>query len=355
MSRSDRSGEAGLSLIELMVAVLLFAVLSGAALYAFTGQSRTSVGQQRANATLENVQASLNALTRQIRMSTGGAFQGWAVLNANANLPAGTTNCGNGVIPTIQVVNSDVAPDEIRIIYPDGATWWGMISDNVTLAGTSVQMRAKDANIPIAGANLPKVNDWAMMTTFQRAVLFKVLSVVACASETCLGKSAASVAAYPAAFGLGNSIYRARWLRYFISNTSFGADLPALMVTDQSTGNSEPGAVGVEDLQVALWIDRDGNGLLQAEDPLNAGADEWVFNAPGEQITDFAVSPTDCALANLRAVRISVVARSIRQDDEGPKLVRPRLEDRSAGVTPDGYYRVVQSTIIGLRNKGTSP
>ena len=46
--RGSRHGQSGLTLVELLVSVLLFAILSAGAMMWLSGQQQTSVGQQRA-------------------------------------------------------------------------------------------------------------------------------------------------------------------------------------------------------------------------------------------------------------------------------------------------------------------
>ncbi len=91
-------------------------------------------------------------------------------------------------------------------------------------------------------------------------------------------------------------ILRANWFHYFIDQTD--TDHPVLMVDDLSNdAAAQPGADGIEDLQVALGIDSDGNGMLDDD---GSTTDEWIYNNSGDTDT-----------ANRRPVRAAVRPISI--------------------------------------------
>lgn len=353
-ARQERARDAGVTLVELMVSVLLFSILVFGAIAALSGQQRVSSSQQRASIALDNARATLTALARQIRTAGGAIPKGQLVINDINNLPSGTTtSCGSGVIPIVQVTDSSTGPDELRVIFPAGDAWGGVLAD-VSPSTTGVQMRTADGALP---SKIQK-GDFAVLSTFDdtdAAVLFQLttapVSGSPCAADFCLQKSSGSPSPWtspaPAKFEPGDFVIRARWLRYEVDTKLFGSDEPALLMTDQATSKSEPAAVGIEDFQVALWFDLNDDGKIY-EVGSSAGDDELVYNVAGETVGTTSGIDDDCDMDQLQGIRISIVAKAVSKEP-GATAARPALEDRSAG-SKDGYYRVVQRTLITLRN-----
>lgn len=109
------------------------------------------------------------------------------------------------------------------------------------------------------------------------------------------------------------------------------------------------------DLQVAIGIDRDGDGVLT---DTADGADEWLYNAE-EDSTGFNSGDWNGPTRSLQYLRITTLARTDRVD---PKYISPAItaiEDRdysepttpaSADVIDRGYRRRQLRTVVDLRN-----
>jgi len=351
--RPQAHSAAGFTLVELMISLLLFALLSAGAFMALSGQQKSSIVMQQSSSALSNARATLNALARQIRVAKAGMPNGRVQINDASNLGSSQTQCPNGVVPAIEVTSPTNAPDTIRILFPDGNAW-GTMTASADLATQYVQVRTPSNTAPDVDQN-----DWMMMSTFDQAVVFRFLDTTPItggsspcgANEFCLHKSTTTTAPWTevtSAVASGSMMLRARWLAYSVSTTQFGgANLPALVVStiapQSVAATTEPAAIGIEDLQVALGIDIDGDGQLSAENAGTADADEWIYNHPNDSL----LVANACALDDLRAVRLSIVARASQQD-AGARPGRPALEDRAAG-SKDGYYRVVLRTVVALR------
>jgi hypothetical protein len=144
-------------------------------------------------------------------------------------------------------------------------------------------------------------------------------------------------------FSPGSYVFKARHATYAVSNF-FGSSAVdgngnALTMNLNNGVGVQPLAEGIEDLQVALGFDNNGDGLI-TEVGTAAGDDEWVFNFTGE------TAPVN--LTNLKAVRITLVAKST-QTDPGPQSAPPQAEDHPAG-TADGFLRRTLRTEISVRN-----
>lgn len=119
-------------------------------------------------------------------------------------------------------------------------------------------------------------------------------------------------------------------------------------------------ADNIMDLQVALGIDRDGNGVIVdgAIDPsVNPESDEWLFNDAADDLSD----PT---LWNdpgrpLFYVRLTTLARTDRRTPKYQSDVLATIEDKDYGVSPFNrfnlpyqrqYHRRQVQTTVDLRN-----
>jgi hypothetical protein len=124
-----------------------------------------------------------------------------------------------------------------------------------------------------------------------------------------------------------------------------GTDFPY----DGDAGNLEQDiADGILDLQIAMGLDVDGDGLVK-EDLLLPGEDEWLGNAPGEAAID----------GGLKNLRISTLARTTRLDHDysAPDLTAVEdhpytltTGDRLNGRTARHFRRRLLQTIVNLRN-----
>ena len=111
-------------------------------------------------------------------------------------------------------------------------------------------------------------------------------------------------------------------------------------------------ADNVLDLQVALGVDSDGNGLIREDTPPST-ADEWTYNAPNDP------SPLQLTVGQppLRELRISTLATTANRDFQyqGPLLTN--IEDHVYKTTdfPNtqrgrAYRHRLLQTVVGLRN-----
>jgi hypothetical protein len=107
-------------------------------------------------------------------------------------------------------------------------------------------------------------------------------------------------------------------------------------------------ADGILDLQIAMGLDVDGDGLVK-EDLVLPGEDEWLGNADGEAAID----------GGLKNLRISTLARTTRLDHDYSAPDITAIEDhpytlttgdRLNGRTARHFRRRLLQTIVNLRN-----
>ena len=106
-------------------------------------------------------------------------------------------------------------------------------------------------------------------------------------------------------------------------------------------------AEGVEDLEVAVAVDTNADGVV-TEIGAAAGDDEWLGNVSGETIPD----PLP---VSVRAIRITIVARTTKQFTGINTFKLGAVEDRAANGATDNFRRRTLSTIVEIRNFGGSP
>jgi len=100
----------------------------------------------------------------------------------------------------------------------------------------------------------------------------------------------------------------------------------------------------VEDLQVAYFIDEDGNN---AEGPDEYKADGVVVSGSD------AFEPDKLPMSMIREVRVNVVVRTRTQEKDNQQGFFQPTENRVAVAGQDGFRRRVYTTVVRLRNVGS--
>ena len=144
-------------------------------------------------------------------------------------------------------------------------------------------------------------------------------------------------------FPQGSLVIRARYARFYIADP--GTASPKLMLDPDGDGDdpAEPLALGIEDMQIAVGVDVNGDGAL-TEVGANPNDDEIFYNVAGDN------APLATAVTPWRAVRVTLVAKSVseRTTSTTSTTPRPAAEDRIAGVA-DVFRRRVVSVVVELR------
>ena len=147
----------------------------------------------------------------------------------------------------------------------------------------------------------------------------------------------------PGGYAAGAIVIRAQHATFTIDSID---GIPTLMMDPDAGGPEapQPLAEGVEDMQIALGIDTDANGIVN--ETVNGIGDEWQGN-----------SASDGPLSGpLRAVRVSLVSRTTSGlvGNLNP-YNRPAVEDHAASATFDQYRRRVLQSTVEIRNMAQSP
>lgn len=97
-------------------------------------------------------------------------------------------------------------------------------------------------------------------------------------------------------------------------------------------------ADGVEDLQIAYFLDSNGNSALDVGEMHGISGNNYVAAASDAR--------------ELRGVRLNIVARTRSEDERFTQGLFQATENRAAITTADGYRRRVHTAIVRMRNIG---
>jgi prepilin-type N-terminal cleavage/methylation domain-containing protein len=321
----------GMTLIELMVAVVILGIVVSAA-FGVAFSILNSYREHRRSVNVErSARGAIAVLTDAVRNGSPGVPSGPIV-----DLVGCETNPHG-----IRVDNASDGPDAIGIIYASGGI---VTSLRAEFRETSTELLLED------GSKL-RVGDQLLVTDFEKGHVVRVDSITPPGADWIVGLSAPQTlcsANPPAPF---TYVARSMVLRVQAARFSINTDDPGVpylqMDPDGTAGPLLPTAVaeGIEDLQIAIGADRDGNGRIDDDDADAGDDDDWVYNHPGDTL----LSPP------YRAIRLTVIARSIDDTSQEATSTRPGAEDREEAAAPDVFRRRVLSTTVELRNLEGSP
>jgi hypothetical protein len=285
-----------------------------------------------------------------------------ALRSASPGLGAGQVwdSCNSNLVDTIQVTNSGIGPDSITVLHGLGGAIATLTSDQTILPATTLTVDANDfvsydasAN-PVASAAFEK-NTWMPALIIdpvnQRGTYLQVRAPLGSSTtmETqiapgCLAPGPSPLPLFPA----GSIIVRASFMTFSVLANADGLDR-FLMIDPDGPGPEVPQimADGIEDLQVAVGVENEIDDTFLTELGAGPGDDEWHYNYVGGETGPPLTSLIDGAW---RAIRITLVGISYRDEQEGTPFARPKAEDRAADGTGDGFRRRTYSTTVTLRN-----
>jgi prepilin-type N-terminal cleavage/methylation domain-containing protein len=384
VSRRPRPPDAGLTLVELLITIVVASLVAGSTFVFFAGQQRIYDTQTKVLNIQQNLWAAMETLTRFVRAAgTGmdecvrpdsdgaGADTGDPGPGASGTTPPQTglrafRSGGGGVqrIPPLWIRNgANGAPDRIRVAFGNG-TFGGFMDSYlatpipadtptapiVLAAGHTASYRTDEfivlldtAQTPASG-NLDRVCMLAQITGIVSAG-----NLLDHASTSPWNPASNQVGLVPWTLGGGASgpgavrhFGQLNWIEFSIDAAG---PAPRLMMERLET-NEGPQvlAEGVEDLQVAYACDGAGgnarNGVLTEGAPGARTNDEWVYNAAGD------VELAGCGRPS--AVRLTLITRSIAPDDtleDVPNNFKPAVEDGAAGAKDNFRHRVLTTTV----------
>jgi prepilin-type N-terminal cleavage/methylation domain-containing protein len=317
-----RAAQAGFTLIELMITLVLFSVAIAGVL-AVAVSMTNGFREQRAVIFAEGAaRGAMDFLSDAIRQASPGVLTGNITAIDISGCPAGTFTTTNNQ-------GSPGAPDRLKLVFAYGS-----------ISTTSTTVYADDStSLTVVNAEQLAVGDHIVITNSAVAVIVEITGKTG-NDLTLAGQQCDWLTPIPA----GSTVVRALRAELFVQDID--TNQPALWMDPDAEGPAaaEPLAEGIEDFQVAVGVDTNLDGQL-SEVGIAADDDEWAYNVAGDA----------APVGTLRALRITLVARSPKAVNGIGTFIRPAAEDRAAAAATDGYRRRTLTSNIEIRNLGGSP
>lgn len=360
---TGRNTQSGLTLVELMISLVIASIAVAASL-ALGFSLNTTFREQRKMSDVERAaRASMDLISNIVRAASP------AVSNGNLEDHVGCNDLLHGLL----VVNNTNAPDELYVIYGNGSAPSATPTLG-TITETSAAYDPTQATLTVFSTAGFLTGDYVVVSNVDHGFIAEV-SVDSATQFTLQKVPDGGVCGYarapPSANPLDNTpfplapgipagaiVVRAGIAHFFVCPgpsakcTGGATELPTLYMDMDGDGNDaamlQPVALGIEDMQIAVGIDDDGNGVI---DEAGAGPndDDWTYNVAGDTLPAL---PPQLNPFFINALRITLVARSItEQSAENNATDRPAAEDRAAGA-PDVFRRRVVTSMIEIRNTG---
>ncbi len=326
MTEPQVRSQRGFTLVELMVSLVIFTFAIAGVLSVAVSMTRAFREQRQIIATENAARAPLDFIVDALRQASPGVTSG---VIKDANDCTFTTGA-------ISMIDSTTGPDELSVVYASG----GVVSTTHTAFTSS----STTITLPAGHTAQFAAGDYALVTNQAEGTLVEVEGISGDdlqVQPTCAG--AFPTGGYPS----GSILVRAQRARFTIGAVDSLGIPSLLMYANGATTNPEPIAEGVEDLQVALGVDANGDGVLsgQATD-INNNTDEWYGNAGSETVPAGPV----------RGVHIVIVSRDIKPLAGTPSFYEPAdALNHPGSTTPSPYRRRVLSSTVEIRNLSGSP
>lgn len=289
-------GERGVTLIELLIAMVVSTLLVAGMYSFFMIQQKTYAVQDNVADMQQNARMSLVSLVRNVRMA------GYGVPSTCALVPVNSTTGPDGIFVSdataIQTLPaSDIFSAELNADASSGATAITVTITDIDEDGTD-DFVANGALIISDGTN----------------------------TEGMVIPTSYTAGNVTIPFATGYSLQH----DYAATDTQVVPAIFYHVVSRELRQNEQPLALNIEDLQIAY---QDLNGTWYCYDAAHSSP------------------PTDTA--SIRAVEINVLSRTNVQDAEETNFDQPALKDHTTGLsTSDGFRRRLLSTQVHVRNLG---
>jgi len=358
----------GFTLIELMISLVLFSFAIAGTLSIAVSLTNGYREQRQAVETEMSVRAPMDFLSDAIRSAVPGISLGAQLSNLTGTpcsaLPCdGTSN--SPLIPTVQdtqtckfgaiwTTDSTTGPDELYVTYASGA-----VVTRLHQAATFDPSLATSIKVANSTGILP--GDYLLVTDQNQGTVVQVSSTwvntgdnVAGTTVTLVAPTCATISCpngpcggAGAGYADGSLVIRVYRAHFFIEPTKYS--VPTLMMDPDSRGSAaceaantcEPLAENIEDMQIALGIDADNSGSIDANEWAYSLSNPGTVSQPGQ----------------VRAVRITLTAKAPQALIGNAAVAAFQYkgaENRLAGGF-DAYRRRVLTSTIEVRNTRSGP
>ncbi|HEX9813658.1 MAG TPA: PilW family protein [Myxococcota bacterium] len=317
----------GFTIIELLIASALMAIVMVFTLQTFTVNNRTYVKIDSVVDTQQSVRAVASVLERDLR-------------HAGMMVPEGAAACGidNDDAPDLLYVSDYTATNPTNSIGTfDGALIQNAIvnvnsgSNGLTLDTLVIEAGAPDPSYDTDGNG---IND-SDFRVGGGAIIIDLMDL-----------DRGSACGVVTAVNLGTNAITVNIKTTGLNGTPATAALTAVPALEYrvDTGrlyrNNLLLADGVEDLQIAYFLDSNGNNAV----------DVGELRGDGDTSPDYVASTSNAS--DLREVRLNIVARTRSEDERFTQGFFQAMENRDAVPGQDGFRRRVHTAIVRMRNVG---
>lgn len=332
--RQQRSQQRGFTLIEMMVALVLFAAVTAGMMSVAVTMTNGYRDQEVTIATETSTRSAIEFMSQGLRGASPGVSDPNKITDVTSCAVTAQNNAFR-VEQNLVVAGLASKPDAFTVVMPVGQV---LTTTTSTFAGTSVN---------VSNAAELSVDDQVLVTDHD------VGSIMRIASKAGNTLTMAAFGAGPCgtvAFPVGSTVIRVMRARFSVGFLA-GENVPMLFMDADAEGGAfipEPIAEGIEDMQISVGIDNNPvDKVIGVENASAANADEWVGNNLGD--TPYTNQ------AGVRAIRITLVARTAKEATGINAYKLPAIEDRVANALTDNFRRRILSSTIEVRNLGGSP
>jgi prepilin-type N-terminal cleavage/methylation domain-containing protein len=374
-TRRQRRRDAGLTLIELLVTIIVAAVVASSTFVFFAGQQRIYDTQTKVLTIQQNLWMAMEVMSRNLRAA------GTGMLGCQDNVVpmAGSTTPFTGIrawysglgvirISPLHIKNGAAgAPDEITFnFFPNTSGNWtdGRLEAEVKTTYNGSNLKTADSSPFREGEFIILMDITTNPPGGDRGCTMFQISGIAGASDLIIVNPSSPWNASGHAPGLVPYDYvpentgirnlgTLNSVRYFIDSTDAPARAPRLMVDDFADGApAQVLAEGIEDMQIAFSCDLQPVGapdgqLTEGTNTATRLTDEWTYNVAGDAV------PASCGMPT--AIRITLVGRSLTSETNlmgtGATVTttsssKPAVEDGVAGAPDQFRHRVLTTTVF---------
>lgn len=315
------AGNAGFSLVELLVTAAVAGVVGMAALTVYTSSTRTTTAQTDLTQVQQSVRAAMDRLAQHTRSAGYGLPE-----RETFSLTFVEGAVTNTFTRAVTITNSATGPDTLALVGGgrDAGELKAYQADTCNEAGKSCLSLVSNAEFKKADGTF---NPLRKYITLGGAAFLEVSGV----TGTNIITLTEPLASLPDAFfniTPRPSVFILQALRYSIATDLTGCSvlLPCLAVQDFTVSyDRQVLAQGIEDLQIGIFTT-----------PAAGGSATFSNNASSS-------SP------DITALRINLLGKA-QSPDQNAGFTRPALEDHPAASTPDQYRRRALTTVVKIRN-----